>query len=130
MDVRVIITAVMWLHGNTRADMQAIETRLKDAINRCRTGHQPPRRPHPQSRSHRGTNEALATVAVRIALNPSVEDAPPAAGEGLASDRAGGSGGGAGRLNRRVPEHIDRNTSATARPRNIGQRNVQDGHPD
>ena len=32
------------------------------------------------------------------------------------------SRGGAGRLNRRVPEHIDRNTSATARPRNIGQR--------
>ena len=69
--VGVIITAVMWLHGNIRADMQAMETRLNDAITAI--GRDINRHDDRIGKAEvaAAANEALATVAVRIALNPS-----------------------------------------------------------
>ena len=69
--VGVIITAALWLHGKTRADMNAMETRLNDAITAI--GQDIDRRDDRIRNAEvaAAANEALATVAVRIALNPS-----------------------------------------------------------
>ena len=50
--------------------------------------------------------------------------------KGWRADRAGGSGRGAGRLTRRMPEDIDRDAFATFRPDDIGTRDVQRRHSD